>query len=173
MYRPNQITPIDKEYCLEASDLIVSKTDTASRITYVNDCFCRIAGYTYQELLGKPQNIIRHPCMPRAVFSLMWEHLKQEQEFLGYLRNMAKDGSYYWAFASIAPVYEDGEVVGYLSARRAPNPNALELVIPLYEKMRKLELSLPEDQQIPHSSALLWREISREYQSYAEFILAF
>jgi PAS domain S-box-containing protein len=172
MYRPPTITPTDVERFLKEDDLIVSKTDTASRITYASESFCEIAGYTYEELRGKPHCIIRHPCMPRAVFSLMWEHLKQEKEFLGYVKNMSSDGSFYWTFASIAPTYDKGEVVGYMSSRRAPTREALSTIEPIYQRMREAEMQLSPDQQIPASSALLWQEISREYQSYAEYILS-
>lgn len=172
MYRPSAITPIDREIVLEEDDLIVSKTDTAGRIIYSNDCFCRIAGYSHQELMGKPHSIVRHPCMPRATFALMWQHLKDEKEFIGYVHNMARDGSYYWTFASVAPTYENGELVGYLSSRRCPRRDAIERVESIYIKMRDAESKLSEDKQIQASTEILMQEVTSGYQSYAEFILS-
>lgn len=172
MYRPPAITPTDVEHLLKEDELIVSKTDTSSRITYASESFCAISGYASEELLGKPHSIIRHPCMPRAIFNLMWEHLKQEKEFLGYVKNLSRDGSFYWTFASIAPTYDKEEVVGYMSSSRALTRQVLNIIEPIYQRMRQAEMQLPPDQQIPASSALLWQEISREYQSYAEYILS-
>lgn len=80
------------EIQVECNDLIVSKTDLDSRITYANKAFCYYSGFQEKELLGQPQNIVRHSDMPRAIFYLMWEHLKQDQEFFGYVKNHRKDG---------------------------------------------------------------------------------
>ena len=172
MHRQTTITPTDIETRMSEEDLIVSKTDTSGRIVYANECFCRFSKYNYSDMRGKSHNIVRHPCMPRAIFDLMWEHLKQEKEFLGYIKNLAQDGSYYWTFASIQPTYDNGTVIGYTSFRRAPSTEALAVIRPIYENMRQAEITLPDNQQVPMSSAILWREISPRYQSYAEFILS-
>jgi aerotaxis receptor len=160
------------ELKVRCDDLIISKTDQSSLITYANEAFCYYSGYREQELLGKPQNIVRHHDMPRAIFYLMWEHLKQDQEFFGYVKNRRKNEGYYWTFVSVAPVYENGVKTGYLSARRCPNDNAIHMIEPLYRKMTELEQSLPKDQQIPMSSAILWQAITKEFTTYAEFALS-
>ncbi|UTW47262.1 PAS domain S-box protein [Bacterioplanoides sp. SCSIO 12839] len=160
------------EIQVECNDLIVSKTDLDSRITYANKAFCYYSGFREKELLGQPQNIVRHSDMPRAIFYLMWEHLKQDQEFFGYVKNHRKDGGYYWTFASVAPVYENGQKTGYLSARRCPGESAIQVIEPLYQKMIELEKSLPKEQQIPMSSAILWKAINKEFATYAEFALS-
>ena len=160
------------EVKVHCDDLIVSKTDTGSLITYANEAFCRYSGYRESELIGQPQNIVRHADMPRAIFYLMWEHLKQEQEFFGYIKNRRKDGGFYWAFASVAPVYENGRHVGFLSARRCPSENAIATLEPLYRKMIEVEGQYNQDQQIAMSSAILWQAINKEFATYAEFALS-
>lgn len=161
-----------EEILLKPDDLIVSKTDTNSRIIYANREFCHYSGYTESELIGKPQNIVRHPDMPRALFELMWSHLKQEHEFFGYIKNRSRLGGYYWTFASVAPVYTNGTHSGYISARRCPSRQAIALVEPIYRTMCEIESSLPRESQTAQSSAVLWRAINKEYSSYAEFILS-
>ncbi|MCY0967002.1 PAS domain-containing protein [Parathalassolituus penaei] len=161
-----------QELLLDDDVLIVSKTDINSLITYANPEFCRYSGYGERELLGKPQNIVRHPDMPRAVFELMWSHLRQEQEFFGYIKNRCKDGGFYWAFASVAPVYENGRHSGYISTRRCPKRQAINVIEPVYQRMREIELAHSKEEQIPRSSSELWRAIKKEYASYAEFVLS-
>lgn len=171
-YSHPPVTPTGIEKKMSCDSLIISKADLSSIITYANKDFCLYSGYSTAELIGQPQNIIRHPDMPRAIFNLMWDHLKQQQEFFGYIKNMAKDGSHYWAFANIAPTYINGQHIGYMSARRCPSPAALEVIIPLYEKMTRVEQGLAREQQIPMSSAVLLQAINKEFTSYAEFALS-
>jgi PAS domain S-box-containing protein len=163
---------VSEEILLAADDLIVSKTDTDSLITYANPEFCRYSGYQEYELLGKPQNIVRHPDMPRAMFELMYSHLQQRQEFFGYIKSRSKNGGFYWTFASMAPVYENGQHSGYISVRRCPSRDALKIIEPIYQRMHKIEASLPRAEQIPNSSAELRRAISKEFSCYAEFVLS-
>lgn len=160
------------ELVMNEDDLIVSKTDLSSHITYANPEFCYYSGYTVEELIGRPQNIVRHPDMPKAIFELMWSHLKEENEFFGYVKNRRKNGGFYWTFASVAPVYENGQAVGYLSARRKPKPEVLPRVANLYQQMCEVERAAPDGQKIPRSSAMLWQIISKDFDSYAEFILS-
>ena len=103
--------------------------------------FLKITGYKTNELLNKNHNIIRHPDMPRAVFSHMWDELKKGNHFYGYMKNLTKDGSFYWVFAYVVPDYgEKGDVIGYHSERRSPNPKALPDIINLYDKVKQREV---------------------------------
>ena len=115
-------------------DIIVSKTDLKGRITYANQSFCHIAGYTEAELLGQPHSIIRHPDMPRAVFKLLWDTVLDRREIFAYVKNMARNGDYYWVFAHVTPSYDaKGSVIGFHSSRRVPDRNVLtKTIIPLY-----------------------------------------
>ena len=120
------IQPIDRERKLRVEDFIVSKTDPSGRITYCNRVFMEIAGYAESELLGQQHNIIRHPDMPRVVFHLLWQTLSNGREFFGYIKNLCKDGSYYWVFANLTPTFDaGGRIVGYYSVRRRPTAQAI------------------------------------------------
>ncbi len=135
-------TPINKEYTVKADAFLVSKTDLKGHITYCNPPFVDITGFSEQELLGKPHNIIRHPEMPRIIFKLLWDYIKQKKEIFAYVKNMSRDGGYYWVYANVtASLDERGNAIGYYSVRRKPNPKALDIIIPLYEKLLTLERS--------------------------------
>ena len=123
-------------------DFIVSKTDTKGRITYVNKIFMSMADYTEEELLGKPHNIIRHPDMPKAVFKLLWEMVQKKEEIFAYVINKTKHGDDYWVYANVTPSLDaKGNIIGYYSVRRRPNPKALEIIKPLYRDMLAAERS--------------------------------
>ncbi len=157
---------------LSENDLIVSKTDLQSLITYANAEFCNYSCYTLDELLGQPHNLIRHEDMPRGVFQLMWEHLKREEEFFGYIKNRRKDGDYYWTLANVAPVMSNRECIGYISVRRQPKRTALNIIEPLYSRMLAVESRMNREQQAATSIQLMQQMFSREHESYAEFILS-
>ena len=114
-------TPTALERTMRENDFIVSKTDLKGRITYCNRIFIEFAGYAEHELLGAPHNLIRHPDMPRGVFQFLWDSLHAERECFAYVKNMSKDGGFYWVLANVTPSYgEDGRVEGYFSVRRKP-----------------------------------------------------
>lgn len=108
------------EYVLTDTDLIVSKTDLNGNITYINDDFIRIGGFSKAELIGAPHNILRHPDMPKAAFADMWKTLKSGNSWSGIVKNRTKNGGFYWVRANIMPLFEDGKTVGYLSVRNKP-----------------------------------------------------
>ncbi len=115
------ITPTSKEKLMCEDDFIVSKTDLKGRITYGNHIFIEFSGYTEQELLGAQHNIIRHPDMPRAVFNLLWDTIAQGKEIFAYVKNMAKDGSFYWVYVNVTADYDkQSNISGYFSVRRNP-----------------------------------------------------
>ena len=107
-----------KEITFERDELIISKTDRNSNITYANRTFMRVCNFSEDKLLGKPHNMIRHPDMPKGVFYGLWKTLKTNSEFFGFIKNMTADGNYYWVFAHITPDYIDSDVVGFFSVRR-------------------------------------------------------
>jgi PAS domain S-box-containing protein len=105
------------EYPLTDETLIVSKTDLKGRITYFNDEFVKVSGFSEQELMGKPHNIVRHPDMPPEAFANLWETLKAGKPWAGAVKNRRKNGDFYWVLASATPIWEGGKVVGYMSIR--------------------------------------------------------
>lgn len=99
------------------TEVIISRTDIKGNITFANEIFSYISGYTNEELIGKPHNILRHPDMPKAVFKEMWESLEKEQKWEGIVKNLRKDQGFYWVHAQISGVYKDGKLVEYKSLR--------------------------------------------------------
>lgn len=135
-----KITPTNRELKLDEDDVIVSKTDLKGRITYANRIFMQIANYPEKDLLNVQHNIVRHPDMPRGAFKLLWDTLKAEKEFFGYVKNMTADGDYYWVFANVTPDRDaQGRVVGYFSVRRKPKPSAIATMQSVYQEMLEVE----------------------------------
>jgi len=127
---------------MNENDFIVSKTDTKGRLTYVNKIFIDMAEYTEEELLGKPHNIVRHPDMPKTIFKLLWNRIQNKEEIFAYVVNKTKNGNAYWVYANVtASLDERGNIIGFYSVRRKPNPEALTLIKPLYEKILQAERS--------------------------------
>ncbi len=100
-----------------SDELIISRTDLNGNITYANETFAQISGYTPDELVGKPHNIVRHPDMPKAAFKDLWEVIKSGRKWRGFVKNMRKDSGYYWVYAQISGVYKDDKLVEFKSIR--------------------------------------------------------
>jgi len=127
---------------MQEHDFIVSKTDLKGRITYVNQIFMSMADYSEEELLGQPHNIIRHPDMPKAVFKLLWNMIQEKREIFAFVLNKTKNNDTYWVYANVTASLDDrGNIIGYYSVRRKPNPQALEIIKPLYKQMLQAERS--------------------------------
>ena len=107
----------DREVVLDDGDEIVSSSDLQGNIIFCNETFCRISGFTNEELDNQPHNIIRHPDMPRAVFAGMWQQIKSGRPWMGMVKNRCKNGDYYWVNAYVTPIWEDGVICGYESVR--------------------------------------------------------
>lgn len=115
--------------------LIVSRTDLDGILTHVNDAFVEISGYTEDELIGKPQHILRHPDMPAAAFEDLWRTVKAGNKWHGYVKNLCKDGSHYWVYATVVPNVRRGQTVGYTSVRRKPSRQKVNEAITQYKDM--------------------------------------
>jgi len=105
------------EYPITDETLIVSKTDIKGKLSYFNDQFVEASGFSDQELIGQPHNIIRHPDMPPEAFANLWETLKAGKPWAGAVKNRRKNGDFYWVLASATPIWEGGHVTGYMSIR--------------------------------------------------------
>ncbi len=134
-------TPTDKEIKLDPKRYIVSETDEKGIITYCNDYFIKISGYSREELIGQPHSIVRHPDMPKVIFKLLWETIKSGQNINAVVKNLAKDGSYYWIFTEfeIRKDTDSGEVIGYHASRKAVSKHIVEIISELYEKLLEIE----------------------------------
>ena len=136
MKRPD---PLDEEFKF-SKGLIISSTDLKGIITYANRKFCEIAGYTKSELTGKNHNIIRHPDMPKAAFKELWNMIQKGKEWTGVVKNLRKDGRYYWVFTHISPIFDNaGEITGYTAARRPASENEVSECTLLYREMLEEE----------------------------------
>lgn len=129
----------DVETLFPTGELIVSQTDTAGNITMCNEAFVRMSGYTHDELMGAPHSILRHPDMPAAAFADLWTTVSQGRRWSGYVKNLRRDGGFYWVFATVIPKVRNGEVVGHTSVRRQPSRTKVEAAAALYVTMRAQE----------------------------------
>lgn len=137
---PTRRAPSGHERTFGKDEIIVTKTDLQGRITYANDVFLRVAGYTEAEVLGAAHSLVRHPDMPRSVFKLLWDTIERREEIFAYVLNMASNGDHYWVFAHVTASYDlQGRHIGYHSNRRVPNADALRKVTPLYQKVLAIE----------------------------------
>lgn len=156
---------------MREQDFIVSKTDLTGRITYGNEIFIEFSGYEEHELLGSQHNIIRHHDMPRAVFKLLWDYLTEDKEIFAYVKNMSKDGSFYWVFAQVTPMKDKNkQKIGYNSVRRMPNPKAIPIVANLYRAMLDAERNAGPKNAMAASGAVLSNVLKDKGVTYEELI---
>lgn len=166
----SSVAPINQESRFEYDELFFSITDPKSTITYANDVFVRISKYEVDEISGQLHNLIRHSDMPRSVFFEFWDHLKQNKPVAAYVKNMAKDGSYYWVMALAFPC--DG---GYLSVRLKPGSELFKSIKTIYKEVlehEKQQETLTDKKTAMHSShAVLLSELEKiGFGSYDEFM---
>jgi PAS domain S-box-containing protein len=126
----------DIEYVLSETQSPISRTDANSIITFVNADFIEASGFSEEELIGQPHNMVRHPDMPPEAFADMWSYLKSGRSWTGMVKNRRKDGSFYWVLANASPMWENGEAVGYASVRMKPPAKLLDPVQSAYSHMR-------------------------------------
>lgn len=127
------VTEIETPY--PDGKLIVSSTDPIGIIKKVNQAFIEMSGYTEEELIGAPHSILRHPDMPPAAFKDLWDTVKRGEKWQGYVKNLRKDGGYYWVKATVIPNIRKGQVVGYTSVRRKPSRSQIEDCVKLYKTL--------------------------------------
>ncbi|AWY44101.1 PAS domain S-box protein [Pseudomonas putida] len=126
----------EHERVFPADQRLISTTDLDSRITYCNDAFVAISGFSHDELVGQPHNLVRHPDMPPGVFIHMWHTIKQGKPWMGIVKNRAKNGDFYWVSAYVTPIYENGRLSGYESVRSIPSRDQVRRASALYARMR-------------------------------------
>lgn len=155
---PSQIVGSAKEYMLTHYDgtrrkvfvtdietdfpegkLIVSLTNTEGIITKCNQAFVDMSGYTHEELIGQPHSILRHPDLPKAAFADLWATVQAGKKWRGYVKNLRKDGGYYWVHAVVVPNIRAGKIIGYTSVRRKPSRTKIDAIIPVYADLKAKE----------------------------------
>lgn len=125
-----------REYVLDDEHYLISRTDLKGRISYANPAFVEVSGFTREELIGSPHNLVRHPDMPEAVFANLWATLEAGESWQGLVKNRRKDGDYYWVNASLTPIFENGELQGYASVRVKAEPEACAYAERVYAQLR-------------------------------------
>lgn len=118
-----------------SSQRLISATDMRGNLTYCNDEFASVSGYSREELIGSPHNIVRHPDMPEAVFAQMWSYLKSGRSWMGIVKNRCKNGDFYWVDAYVTPILQNGDIVGYESVRIRPEETQVKRAANLYERL--------------------------------------
>ncbi len=171
--KDKSIAPTMRERIMREDDFIVSKTDPKGIITYCNPIFIEFSGYAEDELLGTQHNIIRHPDMPRAAFKLAWDTIQAGREFFAYVKNMSKDGGFYWVFTHITPDFGPrGDIVGYTSVRRCPKREALDKVAPVYQQMLAAETAAGARDAIAAGTGVLVGLLKQTGMSYEELVFS-
>lgn len=128
-------TIIDEEVAFPDGKLIVSRTDLKGFITHVNQAFVDMSAYSREELVGANHYILRHPDMPAVAFKGLWDTIESGEKWQGYVKNLRKDGRYYWVKATVIPNVRDGRLVGYTSVRRKPSRSKITESEQLYSTL--------------------------------------
>ncbi|MEA1919778.1 MAG: PAS domain-containing protein [Campylobacterota bacterium] len=130
---------VTQEWYFPDKAYILSETDEKGIITYANDVFYEIAGYSSDELLGEPHNIVRHPDMPRIAFQGLWDDIQSKGFWTGFVKNRRKDGGYYWVYATALRRVESDGSIYYLSIRTKPSRSDVDACEKLYAELRESE----------------------------------
>ena len=139
-----------RERTFAAQQRLISTTDAKGQITYCNEAFVEISGFSHDELMGAPHNLVRHPDVPAAVFAHMWNTLKQGRPWMGIVKNRSKNGDHYWVNAYVTPVLEKSQVVGYESVRIKPTAEQVRRAEALYKRINSGKSAIPSrDQWLP------------------------
>ncbi len=126
---------LDQEVPFPEGHLIISRTDSQGIITFANPIFVEMSGYSHDELIGAPHSIMRHPDMPKAAFKDLWDTVQSVGRWHGYVKNLRKDGAFYWVYATVVANIRAGQVVGFTSVRRKPSRNKVEECTALYKTL--------------------------------------
>jgi len=158
----------EKERKLSSEDILVSKTDVGGRITYGNDTFIEVSGYSKEELVGQPHNIIRHPDMPKAIFYIMWQSIKKGQNIMAVVKNLTKDGKFYWVTTDFdIQRNRDGAIRNYIAFREPTPRKVIKEVEKLYEIILDIEKKKGEKQSIEYLGTFL-EEKNMTYNEYIQ-----
>lgn len=165
----NKPVLVDKEVTWDKTKVIMSKTDAFGTIEYANEVFVDVCGYEDYELMGQPHSIIRHPDMPKVIFKVLWEKLKNGENFHAIVKNLAKSGRYYWVITDFEiSKNEAGEIVNYFARRRSvPQEVITNHIEPLYKKLWQIEAA----SSIEYSEKYLNGFLEEKNKTYVQYIL--
>ncbi len=138
--KSNRPQPIDEGVVVPKEDVLISVTDPKGIITEANDIFVKISGYSKEELVGANHNLIRHPDMPRVMFKVVWDHIKDRENIMAIIKNLRKDGRYYWVITDfVTKVDANRNIISYTAYRRAPKEGILKVIVPMYKALKAIE----------------------------------
>jgi len=140
------------EIKMREGSILVSKTNLKGVITYCNQDFMEVSGFSYDEIIGKNHNLVRHPDMPPQAFKSLWGNMKKETPWTAPVKNRTKNGDYYWVNANVTPIYKDGVVVEYMSVRTSPTEQEIAAAEKLYQEVNQGKVSLEK------TGLALWKE---------------
>ena len=162
-----KVIPVNTEVHWNKDLELVSKTDKAGTIRYANEAFVNVSGYEEYELVGQGHNIIRHPDMPKVIFKLLWSNLLKGKDFHAVVKNMAKNGRYYWVITRFEIFKNDkGEITGYMGRRKSVQPEVAERVEELYKKLVQIE----EASGIEAAEGYLTGYLEDQKKTYEEYL---
>ena len=162
-----------REVSFPDDKLLISKTNANGIITYFNTIFLQVSGFSEAELIGQPHSIVRHPDMPRVIFKMLWDTLKQHREFNGYFKDMTKTGETFWVFVTITPSYNlDHQLNGYYMVCRKPEDEKLEYIKGFYQELKEIEEQSNSEEGLNQSLFKLNTVLNARECGYDEFILS-
>jgi len=138
--KSNRPISIDEEIIVPENEVLISATNPKGIITDANEVFTKISGYSADELIGSSHNVIRHPDMPKIMFKILWDRIKDKENIMAVVKNLAKDGRYYWVLTDfVTTVDVDRNIVKYTAYRKSVNQKVKDAVIPLYKALCAIE----------------------------------
>ena len=163
-------TPVDRAIEWDKSKVLISETDANGTITNVNSVFSEVSGYSTEELIGQPHNIIRHPDMPKLIFKMLWENLKKGNNFVGVVKNLSKSGEYYWVVTDFEMRRDaEGNITHYIGRRKAVPKDAIDnYLAPFYESLLKLE----KIGGVELSSRFFKNYLAKQGKDYIDFVIS-
>jgi len=163
--RPSKI--LNEEVKWDKSKVIISKTDPVGTILYMNDTFEETSEYNKIELIGEPHNVIRHPDMPKVVFKVLWDNLKQGNNFHAIVKNLTRTGRYYWVITDFDVEKDDkGKIVGYTGRRKALPESVIQKIEPLYKTLLEIENIKGEKASELYFNSYLKEEVNLSYDDF-------
>ncbi|EMS85443.1 methyl-accepting chemotaxis protein [Leptospira noguchii] len=126
----------NQEIKVPINSVLISRTDTKGKMSYVSQDFANISGFSEEEMLGEPHNLIRHPDVPSEIFREMWETIKNGNPWSGIIKNRAKSGDYYWVDATVTPVMSEGVISGYMSVRKKATQDQIQRAEVLFYQLK-------------------------------------